>query len=102
MNGEHNLHFFSGLFNGINFIYFVFFSFLVSGADLWKGCTSVSNAGKKRGRGKLAGKGLTKDLNQGQIIGQGRRKLILPGMNTPVKRGHEIVKSERGVDDPSW
>lgn len=69
---------------------------------MWKGCTSVSNAGKKRGRGKLAGKGLTKDLNQGQIIGQGRRRLVLPGMNSPVKRGNEIIKSERGVDDPSW
>lgn len=75
---------------------------LVSGAELWKGCTSVSNAGKKRGRGKLAGKGLTKDLNQGQIIGQGRRRLVLPGLNSPVKRGNEIVRSERGADDPSW
>lgn len=74
----------------------------VSGAALWKGCTSVSNAGKKRGRGKLAGKGLTKDLNQGQIIGQGRKRLILPGMNTPVKRGYEMVRTERGADDPSW
>lgn len=75
---------------------------LVSGAELWKGCTSVSNAGKKRGRGKQAGKGLTKDLNQGQIIGQGRKNLILPGLNSPVKRGYEIVKSDRGTDDPSW
>lgn len=78
------------------------FCFAVTGAELWKGCTSVSNAGKKRGRGKLAGKGLTKDLNQGQIIGQGRRRLILPGLNSPIKRGPEVLKSERGVDDPSW
>lgn len=78
------------------------FSPIVSGAELWKGCTSVSNAGKKRGRGRQAGKGLTKDLNQGQIIGMGRKKLILPGLNTPVKRGFDLVKQERGADDPSW
>lgn len=76
--------------------------FVVSGASLWKGCTSVSNAGKKRGRGRLAGKGLTKDLNMGQMTGFGRRRLILPGLNTPVRRGTEVVNSERGVDDPSW
>lgn len=78
------------------------FVFVVSGAALWKGCTSVSNAGKKRGRGKLSGKGLTKDLNQGQIIGQGRKRLVLPGLNSPAKRGNELVKPEKGADDPSW
>lgn len=62
----------------------------------------MSNAGKKRGRGKLAGKGLTKDLNQGQIIGQGKTRLVLPGLNTPVRRGFEIIKPERGADDPGW
>lgn len=45
---------------------------------------------------------MTKDLNQGQVIGQGKKRLILPGLNTPVKRGHEVVRAERGVDDPSW
>lgn len=32
----------------------------------------------------------------------GRKKLILPGLNTPVKRGFDLVKQERGADDPSW
>lgn len=89
------------IFQWICFVWF-YFRFLVTGAELWKGCTSVSNAGKKRGRGKMAGKGLTKDLNQGQIIGQGRKRLILPGLNTPVKRGSDIVRADRGADDPSW
>lgn len=62
----------------------------------------MSNAGKKRGRGKLAAKGLTKDLNLGQVIGQGRRKLNLPGMNAPVKLGSEIGVPSKGVDDPCW
>lgn len=39
--------------------------------DLWKGVTTVSNAGKKRGRGRTISKKLIKDLNRGQIIGVG-------------------------------
>lgn len=76
--------------------------FTVSGEDLWKGCTSVSNAGKKRGRAKRAGKGLTKQLNRGQIIGVGRKNLILPGLNTRVRDGSEISSVTRGADDPAW
>lgn len=86
----------------MNELLFIFNWILVTGAALWKGCTSVSNAGKKRGRGKLAGKGLTKDLNRGQIIGNGRRRLSLPGLNAPVKQGNELMKSGKTADDPSW
>jgi len=38
---------------------------------LWKGVLSVSNAGKKRGRGKGAGKKNARNLNRGQTIGVG-------------------------------
>ena len=38
---------------------------------LWKGVTSVSNAGKKQGRGKGMGKKVAKNLNRGQVIGVG-------------------------------
>lgn len=72
----------------------------VSGAELWKACTTVSNAGKKRGRARLAGRGRTKDLNRGQVIGIGRKSLVLPGLNTMVKRGSELLTVGRGVDDP--
>lgn len=34
--------------------------------------TSVSNAGRKRGRGKGAGKKRAKNLNRGQVIGVGK------------------------------
>lgn len=40
--------------------------------DLWKGITSVSNAGRKRGRGKNVSKSKIKDLNRGQVIGIGK------------------------------
>jgi small subunit ribosomal protein S5 len=43
--------------------------------DLWKGMTSVSNAGKKRGRGKEARRTMAPDLNRGQIIGVGKEKI---------------------------
>lgn len=43
----------------------------VTAQQLWKGVTSVSNAGRKRGRGKGVGKKSAKDLNKGQIIGIG-------------------------------
>jgi small subunit ribosomal protein S5 len=39
---------------------------------IWKSVTSVSNAGKKRGRGKGAGKKRAKNLNRGQVIGVGK------------------------------
>lgn len=39
--------------------------------------TSVSNAGKKRGRGKGAGKKRAKNLNRGQVIGVGKYLITL-------------------------
>lgn len=45
--------------------------FLVPANALWKGITSVSNAGKKRGRGRTVSKRNIKDLNRGQMIGVG-------------------------------
>lgn len=44
---------------------------LVPANALWKGITSVSNAGRKRGRAKTVSKKNIKDLNRGQIIGVG-------------------------------
>lgn len=45
---------------------------LVPADHLWKGVTTVSNAGKKRGRGRTVSKKNIKDLNRGQIIGVGK------------------------------
>lgn len=44
-------------------------SFLVKvkAEELWKGVTSVSNAGRKRGRASGASRKLSKDLNRGQV-----------------------------------
>lgn len=69
-------------------------------SDLWKGVTSVSNAGKKRGRGKGVGRKIAKDLNKGQIIGFGRANIIWPGLNAPIIRGKELVTQQQLPKDP--
>ena len=53
-------------------------------ANVWKSVTSVSAAGLRRGRGKGTSRIIAKDLNKGQQIGTGRRKLVLPGLNTKI------------------
>lgn len=68
-------------------------------ADLWKGVTAVSNAGKKRGRGKGTGKKVAKDLNKGQIIGVGKKNILWPGLNSPIIRGKEIVQQQMLAED---
>merc|ERR1711962_804190 len=66
-----------------------------SAEQLWKGVTSVSNAGKKRGRGKGIGQKRSKDLNRGQMIGVGRENIVWPGLNAPIIRGKEMIKREK-------
>lgn len=46
---------------------------------LWKGVTSVSPAGARRGRGR--GMQKAKDFSKGQTLGFGRKRLIMPGLN---------------------
>ncbi|CAG0894284.1 unnamed protein product [Darwinula stevensoni] len=71
----------------------------LSAEKLWKGVTSVSNAGKKRGRGKGRSKILAKDLNRGQIIGVGKKNIIWPGLNAPIIRGRELVRQQQLPED---
>ena len=68
--------------------------------ELWKGITSVSNAGKKRGRGKTVNKRNIKNLNKGQVIGVGSTNIVWPGLNAPVIRGRELVQQQRLPADP--
>ncbi|PSN34288.1 hypothetical protein C0J52_26005 [Blattella germanica] len=67
---------------------------------LWKGVTSVSNAGRKRGRGKGVGKKMAKNLNKGQVIGVGKANIIWPGLTVPILRGREVVKQQQLPEDP--
>lgn len=76
--------------------------FTVPADDLWSGVTSVSNAGKKRGRGKGVGKKMSKDLNKGQVIGVGKANIQWPGLNTAIIRGRELVQQQKLPEDPEW
>ncbi|XP_011864627.1 PREDICTED: 28S ribosomal protein S5, mitochondrial [Vollenhovia emeryi] len=69
-----------------------------SADELWKGVTTVSNAGRKRGRAKGLAK--KRDLNKGQIIGVGKIPIQFPGLNTPVFRGRELVQQQKLPVDP--
>ncbi|XP_060518520.1 small ribosomal subunit protein uS5m [Cylas formicarius] len=68
--------------------------------DLWKSVTSVSNAGRKRGRAKAISKRKIKDLNKGQIIGSGKANILWPGLNTPILRGKELVEQQQLPENP--
>ncbi|XP_018324337.1 28S ribosomal protein S5, mitochondrial [Agrilus planipennis] len=65
---------------------------------LWKGITSVSNAGKKRGRGKTLAR--KKDLNRGQVLGLGKANMLWPGLSAPIIRGKELVERQQLPEDP--
>lgn len=49
----------------------------VSSQQLWDGVTGVSNAGKKKGRGKRVGRKKATDLNRGQRLGVGKQNSLL-------------------------
>ncbi|XP_055329457.1 28S ribosomal protein S5, mitochondrial-like [Paramacrobiotus metropolitanus] len=61
-----------------------------TGEQLWKSATSVSNAGKKRGRAR--GRKMIKNLNRGQVIGLGPINMMWPGLTAPAIRGREMVR----------
>ncbi|XP_066139934.1 small ribosomal subunit protein uS5m [Euwallacea fornicatus] len=67
---------------------------------LWNSITSVSNAGRKRGRAKRVSKKNIKDLNRGQIIGVGKANIVWPGLSAPIIRGKELVTQIQLPEDP--
>lgn len=106
LTATRNTSFFNKCKNITQLFFLFFFSlnfFLlitVPADNLWKGVTSVSNAGKKRGRGKGVGKKMAKDLNKGQMIGVGKVNILWPGLNAPIIRGRELVQQQRLPEDP--
>ncbi|XP_064124464.1 small ribosomal subunit protein uS5m isoform X2 [Loxodonta africana] len=54
--------------------------------ELWKGVLAETGAGARKGRGKRTKKKRRKDLNRGQIIGEGRSGFLWPGLNVPLMR----------------
>lgn len=65
--------------------------------ELWRGVLAESGAGARKGRGKRTKRKLKRDLNRGQIIGEGRGGFLWPGLNAPVlKEGTVQSMSRRG------
>ncbi|XP_059174688.1 small ribosomal subunit protein uS5m-like [Physella acuta] len=62
----------------------------VSADQLWLGVTSVSNAGRKRGRARNVKRKV--DLNRGQRIGVGKSGMVFPGLTGPAIMGKQILK----------
>ncbi|KAH0622816.1 hypothetical protein JD844_025513 [Phrynosoma platyrhinos] len=68
--------------------------------ELWKGVLAESGAGGRKGRGKRTKKKLKKDLNRGQVIGEGRSGFLWPGLNAPVmKQGTMQTVSQRDKEE---
>ncbi|CAK9822614.1 28S ribosomal protein S5, mitochondrial [Anthophora retusa] len=63
-----------------------------SANELWKSVTSISNAGKRRGRGKTLPR--IKDLNRGKKVGHGIVPMIFPGLNVPVVEGNILNRQQ--------
>lgn len=68
---------------------------------LWKCITVVSKSGKKRGRGKRTNSRLIKDLYKDQKVGDGKVKMIWPGLNTSVMKGRQLVTQRPAEEDPN-
>ncbi|KAK0059908.1 28S ribosomal protein S5 mitochondrial [Biomphalaria pfeifferi] len=71
----------------------------VTADQLWSGVTSVSNAGKKRGRGRSVKKRL--DLNKGQRLGVGKSEMVFPGLTGPAMTGKKILEVYQPKKDES-
>ncbi|XP_078256395.1 small ribosomal subunit protein uS5m [Rhinoraja longicauda] len=58
--------------------------------ELWRGVLAESGAGARKGRGKRTKRRLKKDLNRGQMVGEGRAGFLWPGLNAPVVKSGTI------------
>ncbi|XP_017819537.1 small ribosomal subunit protein uS5m isoform X1 [Callithrix jacchus] len=66
-----------------------FFTKLTAG-ELWKGALAETGAGTRKGRGKRTKKKKRKDLNRGQIIGEGQCGFLWPGLNVPLMKNGAV------------
>ncbi|KAG8444095.1 hypothetical protein GDO86_009326 [Hymenochirus boettgeri] len=68
----------------------------LTAVELWRGVLAESGTGARKGRGKRTKKKLRKDLNRGQVIGEGKSGYLWPGLNAPlVKSGSVQIIAKR-------
>ncbi|KAM6460976.1 small ribosomal subunit protein uS5m [Liasis olivaceus] len=56
----------------------------LTASQLWKGVAAENTAGGRKGRGKRGKKRRTRDLNRGQVLGEGSLGFLWPGLNAPL------------------
>ncbi|XP_043992339.1 28S ribosomal protein S5, mitochondrial [Gambusia affinis] len=66
--------------------------------ELWRGVLAESGAGARKGRGKRTKRKLKRDLNRGQLIGEGRGGFLWPGLNAPVLKDGAVQSFSRRSD----
>ncbi|BFZ11684.1 hypothetical protein BsWGS_14723 [Bradybaena similaris] len=71
------------------------FTTKVTANELWEGITSVSNPGRKRGRGRNMKRKV--NLNRFQVIGKGKSGFVFPGLEGPALVGAKPVSIHKSA-----
>eukprot|EP00058_Branchiostoma_floridae_P027828 XP_002613319.1 hypothetical protein BRAFLDRAFT_68286 [Branchiostoma floridae] len=72
----------------------------VTADQLWKGVLAEGSGAMRGARGKRTKKRTKRDLNIGQIIGEGRDAYVWPGLNAPVMTAGVIHRIQKKDNDP--
>ncbi|XP_066280312.1 small ribosomal subunit protein uS5m-like [Branchiostoma lanceolatum] len=68
--------------------------------QLWKGVLAEGSGALRRARGKRTKKRTKRDLNIGQIIGEGKDAYVWPGLNAPVMTAGMVHGIQKKDNDP--
>eukprot|EP00057_Strongylocentrotus_purpuratus_P015530 XP_011670004.1 PREDICTED: 28S ribosomal protein S5, mitochondrial isoform X2 [Strongylocentrotus purpuratus] len=68
--------------------------------QLWKGMLATTGKAARKARGKRPARRMKKDLNRGQMVGEGRAQIAWPGLNAPVVQGKEVLTIQKKLPDP--
>ncbi|XP_033102507.1 28S ribosomal protein S5, mitochondrial-like [Anneissia japonica] len=68
--------------------------------QLWKSMTALTGKAHKKARGKRPQRRRKKDLNKGQIIGEGQAGIGWPGLNAPVIKNNVVQVIHKKEADP--
>ncbi|XP_026888618.2 28S ribosomal protein S5, mitochondrial [Electrophorus electricus] len=63
--------------------------------DLWRGVLAEKGSGTRKGRGKRTKRKVKKNLNHGQVLGEGRGGYLWPGLNAPVVKDGTLQSFSR-------
>uniref|UniRef100_A0A4W4DWC0 Small ribosomal subunit protein uS5m n=1 Tax=Electrophorus electricus TaxID=8005 RepID=A0A4W4DWC0_ELEEL len=67
----------------------------VTADDLWRGVLAEKGSGTRKGRGKRTKRKVKKNLNHGQVLGEGRGGYLWPGLNAPVVKDGTLQSFSR-------